>query len=62
MSNMSYVRFENTYSDLNDCLDHIHDKLSERESKYRKWLVDLCKEILDEYDPKENVHEQENMA
>lgn len=37
MSNMSYCRFQNTLSDLLDCLDHIiDDELSEDEERARK--------------------------
>jgi len=51
MSNMGYCRFENTYRDLQDCEEHIFDdELSEREEKYRKWLIELCHKIADEID------------
>jgi hypothetical protein len=46
--NMSYVRFENTYTDLSDCLEHLNDdNLSESELRYRNWLVEKCQEIVD---------------
>ena len=49
MSNMSYVRFENTYRDLEDCFNHLYDEdLSESENKYMLKLVELCKEIAEE--------------
>jgi hypothetical protein len=42
MANMSYCRFENTYKDLIDCLEHIHDKApNDRDEGYRKKLIDL---------------------
>lgn len=47
MANMSYCRFENTLSDLQDCLDHINDRLSSREAKARSELIALCQEIAD---------------
>lgn len=47
---MSYCRFENTLSDLEDCLDHINDDdLSEDEVKARRRLVKVCHEIIQEY-------------
>ena len=51
MANMSYCRFENTLTDLHDCLNHIDDELeSETEKKARKKLVKLCQRIIDGYD------------
>jgi hypothetical protein len=50
MPNMSYCRFENTYRNLLDCLYAIGDNLSESEHAYRRRLVDVCKEIIDEYE------------
>ena len=50
MANMSYCRFENTYKDLLDCLNTMNNELSEREAGYRERLVDVCKEIIDEYE------------
>jgi hypothetical protein len=47
MSNMSYCRFENTARDLRDCASHIGDDLDGDESRARLWIVELCKEILD---------------
>lgn len=47
MSNMSYCRFENTASDLRDCADHIHNKLSNaHEIEAKKRLIKTCIEIL----------------
>lgn len=51
MANMSYCRFENTYRDLLDCSYSINKGLSESEHKYRERLVQLCQDILDEFDP-----------
>ena len=47
---MSYCRFENTYRDLLDCLSAMNDQLSDREKGYRDRLVDVCKEIIEEYE------------
>lgn len=33
MSNMSYCRFQNTASDMRDCLNHVHDELDPREQE-----------------------------
>ena len=49
MANMGYVRFENTYRDLQDCFDYLwNDNLSESEEKHRKRLIKLCQDIADE--------------
>ena len=49
MSNMSYVRFENTLKDLRDCDEHLFDDdLSEEEEKARQKLIKLCKKIAEE--------------
>lgn len=49
MSNMSYCRFQNTYNDLQDCLDNINnDNLSESEKRYRDLLIETCKDIIDQ--------------
>lgn len=45
MSNMSYVRFENTLRDLRDCAEHLDDELSQREKEARERLIRLCQEI-----------------
>lgn len=47
MANMSYVRFQNTVIDLQDCLDHIDDDdLSPKETRARARLVNLCRQIV----------------
>ena len=49
MANMSYCRYQNTYRDLQDIYDNLFDDdLSESEERYRKYLVKLCKKIVDE--------------
>jgi hypothetical protein len=50
MANMSYCRFENTYNDLMACSYYMTDDLSESEAKYRKQLIELCKEIIEEHE------------
>ena len=47
---MSYCQFENTYKDLLQCLNSMNNKLSERETGYRERLVDVCREIIEEYE------------
>lgn len=50
MSNMSYCRMENTYKDLQDCLDNWDETDSESELKYRENLLELCREIIGTFD------------
>jgi len=59
MGNMSYCRFENTLSDLDVCYDHLNDKLSKEESDARKKLVQLCKDIADEFNEEDIDTEEE---
>lgn len=63
MGNMSYCRFENTFRDLMDCYralqDRDFDSLSENEQDYRNRLVELCKDIADEFEVEEIVDEDE---
>ena len=50
MANMSYCRFENTYKDLLDCYRNLDDSVnSKSEQRYRDSLVNLCKDIVNEY-------------
>lgn len=45
---MSYCRFENTYMDLQDCIENMHEPASnERDERYRKRLLELLKEVVD---------------
>jgi hypothetical protein len=54
MSNMSYCRFQNTYQDLQDCVDNWNslDKISEDEMKdvdeikARERIIELAREII----------------
>lgn len=52
MANMSYCRFENTLSDLQDCADALYEgkPLSGRERECAKELIRLCKEIADDFE------------
>ena len=50
MPNMSYCRFENTYRDLVDCYENINNDKSESEERYMHRLVDVCRDILEEYE------------
>jgi hypothetical protein len=51
MSNMSYCRFENTLGDLAECAYHITDDLgSESEFDARIELVEVCREIIKEWE------------
>lgn len=50
MGNMGYCKFENTLNDLRDCEDTIGDESeSLTEESARKKLIELCKQIADEY-------------
>lgn len=56
MANMSYCRFENTLSALQDCYEALNnfeaeDKdLNEYELRAKKRLLALCKSIAEDYD------------
>ena len=39
MPSMSYCRFQNTLPDFSECVDTVHDDLSEAESRARKRLI-----------------------
>jgi len=47
---MGYCRFKNTEGDLDDCLEHINDDLSDspEEEESRDRLIETCKEILEQ--------------
>jgi hypothetical protein len=57
MANMSYCRFHNTLSDLNDCETALDGFInndentieSEEERKKAKQLIELCQYIADNY-------------
>lgn len=50
MANMSYCRFQNTALDLKDCLNNLHDVLSEDEHEARRRLIKIAKRIVEESD------------
>ena len=53
MPNMSYCRFYNTYHDLVDCKNALcnEDISSNEEKRYAKKLIELCKEITENFEP-----------
>lgn len=58
MPSMSYCRFENTYRDLIECYRNINNNLSDTEHRYREYMIEVCKNILNEYDPESFVEEE----
>ena len=56
MANMSYCRFENTSSDLDDCVDNLEELLigededSESELAAAADLRELCEKFIEIYD------------
>jgi hypothetical protein len=58
--NMSYCRFQNTLTDLQDCYENIDDKpKSTEESKARIQLIRLCFDIAMDYSDEIGVYLQE---
>jgi hypothetical protein len=50
MANLSYCRFRNTLSDLQDCYDNIDNDIeSSEEKRARQRLIELCMNIAEEY-------------
>jgi hypothetical protein len=50
MANLSYCRFRNTLSDLQDCYDNMDNDIeSSEEKRAREKIIKLCKEIADDY-------------
>ena len=50
MANLSYCRFRNTLSDLQDCYDNMDNDIESSEEKIaRLRLIKMCKEIADDY-------------
>ena len=49
MSNMSYCRFRNTVTDLQDCYDNIGETESKEEEVAEKRLIELCRLIAENY-------------
>lgn len=50
MSTINHDRFKTAYEELQDCWDHIEDNRSEEEEADFKKLVQLCYEIVTDYD------------
>ena len=50
MPNMSYCRFENTFGDLIDCLENITEETNNRDEDYRKRLVRLLVDMVENCD------------
>ena len=58
MGNMRYCRFENTYQDLKECYEAlqnegvkgIEEDASQYEKPYIKKLIELCKDIAEEFE------------
>ena len=49
MANMSYCRFRNTLNDLRDCYYNMEGVSDHEEQRARQQLIDLCRDIVDEY-------------
>ena len=54
MPNMSYCRFENTFSDLQDCLNALEnlddsgtEELSQTEKRKAIGMIDLCRRYIE---------------
>lgn len=52
MANMSYCRFENTYGDLEDCVEALRNgkDISKSEKQYADRMRELCDEFIELYD------------
>ena len=66
MANMSYCRFQNTELDLRDCNNEMDDAytlndmdLSSDEYKAMLRLVNLCQDVLDNYERLKNAEDFE---
>lgn len=47
MSNMSYCRWENTLSDLEDCVESFHEGVANRdEARARQRMMEVAEELL----------------
>lgn len=49
MANMSYCRFQNTLSDLEDCYENWEDASSDEERAARARLLTICEWIVNDY-------------
>lgn len=52
MANMSYCRFENTYSNLADCVGSLEDceEMSNLEHRYASLMREMCERYIKAYD------------
>ena len=56
MANMSYCRFENTYHDLQDCINNISEPAgNDRDERYRIRLIKLIAEHQDLFDELKDI-------
>jgi hypothetical protein len=61
--NMSYCRFQNTLSDLQDCFDNLpNGDLSNDEANAFAELVLLAKDIAERYEDINDVYELKDLA
>jgi hypothetical protein len=49
MPNMSYCRFQNTLSDLDDCYENMENELSDDENEAKNRLIRVCADIAQDY-------------
>ncbi|MDP2692754.1 MAG: hypothetical protein Q8O88_03905 [bacterium] len=59
MANMSYCRMENTYEDLKDVQRHWDEADSESELKFRKRILELAKELVEEHGEEDDDDEED---
>lgn len=52
---MSYCRFENTYHDLLDCLQNITEETNDRDERFRKQMIDILVELVENCDSKRDL-------
>ncbi len=48
MSNMDYCSFQNTAKDLEDCIDHWDDELSEDEEKAKEKIIKIFNNMAED--------------
>jgi hypothetical protein len=59
--NMSYCRFRNTFQDLRDCYYNMDESIGDPdEFRARKQMIELCKQIVEEWDGFEFVEVKED--
>jgi len=52
---MSYCRFENTFNDLLDCLRNITEETNSRDERFRKQMIDILVELVENCDSKRDL-------